>query len=95
MFLHFRVANHASIRDEQELSLIALDQHEDLSVTDVPGTDQRALPVTAIYGANAPGKSNVIDALAFMRRVVVESHQRWLLDDPIPRRPFLLKRPRG
>jgi hypothetical protein len=90
VFLRFRVANHASIRDEQELSLIALDPHEDLAVTDVPGTNQQVLPVTAIYGANASGKSNVIDALAFMRRVVVESHQRWLPDDPIPRRPFLL-----
>ena len=90
MFLRFRVANHASIREEQELSLIALDRHEDLSMTDVPGTNQEVLPVIAIYGANASGKSNVIDALAFMRRAVIESHQRWLPDDPIPRRPFLL-----
>jgi uncharacterized protein len=90
MFLRFRITNHASIRDEQELSLIALDQHDDLATTDVPGTGQQVLPAVAIYGANASGKSNVIDALAFMRRVVVQSHQRWLPDDPIPRRPFRL-----
>lgn len=90
MLLRFRVGNHASIRDEQEVSLIALDRHEDLAVVDVPGTDRQALPAAAIYGANASGKSNVIDALAFCRRVVVESHQRWLPDDPIPRRPFKL-----
>jgi len=90
VFLRFRVANHASIRDEQELSLIALDPHEDLAVADVPDTSQQVLPVTAIYGANASGKSNVIDSLAFMRKVVIDSHQRWLPDDPIPRRPFLL-----
>ena len=90
MFLRFRITNHASIRDEQELSLIALDRHDDLATADVPGTGQQALPVVAMYGANASGKSNVINALAFMRHVVVESHQRWLPDDPIPRRPFRL-----
>lgn len=90
MFLRFRVGNHASIRDEQELSLIALDHHDDLAVTDIPGMNRQTLPVVAIYGANASGKSNVINALAFMRQVVVESHQRWLPDDPIARRPFLL-----
>jgi hypothetical protein len=84
------VANHASIRDEQELSLIALDDHEDLAVADVPGTDKQALPVMSIFGANASGKSNVIDALAYMRSVVIDSHQRWLPGDPIDRRPFLL-----
>jgi AAA domain, putative AbiEii toxin, Type IV TA system len=89
VLLRFRVTNHASIRDEQELSLIALDRHDGLAYSAVPGTDNLALPVLAIYGANASGKSNVIDALAFMRRVVIESHQRWLPGDPIKRRPFL------
>ena len=90
MLLRFRVTNHASIRDEQEISLIALDEHEDIATWPVPGLNERALPTVAIFGANASGKSNVIDAMAFMRNVVINSHQRWLPGDPIERRPFLL-----
>jgi hypothetical protein len=90
MLLRFRVANHTSIRDEQEVSLIALDKHDDITTWPVPGLSERALPAVAIFGANASGKSNVIKAMAFMRDVVVNSHQRWLPGDPIARRPFLL-----
>lgn len=88
MLLRFQVANFASLRDEQELSLIALDQHADLAVRRVPGTKLSALPVVAIYGQNASGKSNVLSALAFMREAVVSSHQRWRRGQPIPRNPF-------
>ncbi len=90
MLLRFMVENHASLRDRQELSLIALDDHEDLAVRRIPGTKDQALPVGGIFGANASGKSNVVDALAFMVHAVRTSHQRWLPETRIPRRPFLL-----
>lgn len=90
MLLRFRVTNFASIRDEQELSMVALDDHPGLAVTEVPLGRERVLPVAGIFGANASGKSNLIKAMNFARTAVIESHQRWLPEDPIPRWPFRL-----
>jgi hypothetical protein len=72
------VSNYASLRDEQELSMITLDEHPDLAVKAVPREDDQVLPVVGIFGKNASGKSNVIKALTFATRAVRESHQRWL-----------------
>ena len=65
MLLRFRAANFASLRDEQELSLIALDEHPDLATGKVPRADEKTLPVAGIFGPNASGKSNMIKAIAF------------------------------
>jgi hypothetical protein len=90
VLIRFRVTNFASIRDEQELSMVALDDHADLATLAVPLNKEHALPVTAVFGPNASGKSNLIKAMNFGRAAVIESHQRWLPEDPIPRWPFRL-----
>jgi AAA15 family ATPase/GTPase len=90
MLLRFRVSNYASIRDEAELSLVAATRHEDIAVRSASGTNAEALPVAAIYGANASGKSNVVDAFFFMREAILESHQNWRPGTPINRRAFKL-----
>lgn len=54
----------------------------------VAGYDEDLLPVAALYGANASGKSNVLGALAFMREAVLESHRSWSPDQGVPREPF-------
>ncbi|MFF5305873.1 ATP/GTP-binding protein [Streptomyces sp. NPDC013161] len=79
MLLSFRVANHGSLREPQELNLVPV--YED---------ERPALTVAAIYGANASGKSTVLDAYRFFRQAVEESQARWLPGAPIERRPFLL-----
>ncbi|MFI7676678.1 ATP/GTP-binding protein [Actinophytocola sp. NPDC049390] len=79
MLRSFRLANHRSIADEQELLLMPARQSEQLAV-----------PVTAIYGANASGKSNVISGLEFMRAAVLQSFSRWEIDEGVPRNPFRL-----
>ncbi|MDG4837155.1 hypothetical protein O7631_11575 [Micromonospora sp. WMMD967] len=59
MLLSFRFANHRSFRDEQQLNLTPAyrsDEHE------------QAVRVVGVFGANASGKSNCLDALGFMRR---------------------------
>ncbi len=53
-----------------------------------PGTDEGVLPVAAIYGANASGKTNVVLAMRFMGGVVRNSHARWEPDKPIRLEPF-------
>ena len=91
MLLRFRFSNFRSFRTEQELSMIAgaiNDRAE--SVFHPSGVDDGVLPVAAIYGANASGKTNVILALQFMRGVVTNSHARWEPDWRIPAPTFWL-----
>ena len=47
------------------------------------------LPATAIYGANASGKTNALRAIYFIVQAVVESHSSWKPDSPIPIQRFL------
>ncbi len=90
MLLRFRVSNHASLRAEQEISLIAGDaaDSDESAVRPLPGSDLQVLPVVAVFGANASGKSNLVHALAFMQAAVVDSHQGWRPGQAVPRRPF-------
>lgn len=78
MLRSFRLSNHRSIADEQELLLMPARHSE-----------QPVVPVTAIYGANASGKSNVISGLEFMRSAVLDSFSKWEIEG-VPRKPFRL-----
>lgn len=90
VLIEFRVENHRSLRDEQVLTMEAGTARDkaDNRPRQVLGYSKDLLPVAALYGANASGKSNVLAALAFMRDAVFESHRLWSPDDPIPREPF-------
>ena len=64
MLLRFGVANHRSIRDYQELFLSASKRIKRKGlVVPVPTLREDAVPIVAIYGANAAGKSNLIGAM--------------------------------
>jgi AAA15 family ATPase/GTPase len=91
MLLRFRVSNYRSLRDEQELSMVAssLDDPQG-AVVRLDDLGLGVLPVAAIYGANAAGKSSVLGALQFMRDAVMGSHRRWRPEGPVPLDPFLL-----
>ena len=92
MLLRFGVTNHLSLRDRQELSLVASSLDDEASgliaCPHPPGG--RLLPAVVIYGANASGKSNLIDAIWWTRRMVLYSHRAGLPHRPIARRPFAL-----
>lgn len=92
MLIRFGVSNHRSIRDRQELLLTASRRlPKDSGLTfPVPVFREAVVPVVALYGANASGKSNLLDAINMMREQVVHSHQRLEAGEAIPRRPFLL-----
>ena len=51
---------------------------------------EAAVPVAAIYGSNASGKSNLIDAMDEIQRTIVKSHVALGATDDIPRYPFEL-----
>lgn len=63
MLRSFRLGNHRSFRDEQELLLMPA----------MPGDERTAVPVAAIYGANASGKSNLLNGLWFVSTAVGDS----------------------
>jgi AAA15 family ATPase/GTPase len=92
MLIRFAVENHKSVRDRAELSLVASGRSDrSTAIFDLPSSDLRVLPVAAVYGANASGKSNVLGALMYMRDAVLESHREWTPGGGIPRSPFLLQ----
>ncbi len=63
MLCQFTVKNYKSIRDEMtfDMQATAISEHEDRIIKDVDG--ELYLPVSAIYGPNGGGKSNVLAAL--------------------------------
>ena len=91
MLLRFGVANHRSIRDYQELFLSASRRikREGLVIL-VPTLKEAAVPIAAVYGPNAAGKSNLIDAMNEMRQAIVRSHKSLDATDLVPRAPFRL-----
>jgi hypothetical protein len=69
MLLSFRFANYRSFQAEQQLNLLPVYD------SDYPGSDQlvEPVPVVAIFGPNASGKSNLIDAFTYMCNFVGRS----------------------
>ena len=90
MLIEFRVENHRSICDEQTLTMESgrVGNADDLRPREVVGYAEKILPVAALYGANASGKTNVLNGLAFMRDAVIQSSFLWQPDQGIPRSPF-------
>jgi len=90
MRVEFRVENHRSIREEQVFSMEGgrVDRAGDDRARDVLGSPAPLLPLAAFYGANASGKSNILDAIHFVRLAVILSHRSWDPAGGVPRRPF-------
>lgn len=85
MLLSFRAVNHRSLRDEQQLLLTP-----SYSTDDSPTSVSEAVPVVGLFGPNASGKSNVVDALIYMRDLVRDSLQENEPEAGIRRHPFAL-----
>jgi uncharacterized protein len=91
MLLEFRIENHRSIREEQVLSMEAanIGDANDPRPRIIVGHDKPILPVVALYGANASGKSNVLDAIKFMIDAINDSQRLWPPENETPHNPFL------
>lgn len=78
MLIRFHVTNHLSFRDEVTLSLLPSKSRllNDHLLQDRRGKAVEVLPLLALYGANASGKSNLVKSLAFLRRLVLREHCR-------------------
>lgn len=88
MLLQFSVTNHRSIK---ETAIISMKAAADKSMKEVlisPDGKKQIVPVMAIYGANAAGKSNVIHALLLMREMVCGNYAKPLKGAELPQEPF-------
>ena len=72
MLLQFTFKNFRSFKDKNTLDMRATKVKE-LSYHIRNAGKEKVLPITAIYGANASGKSNVIEAISFMKLCVTSS----------------------
>lgn len=99
MILNFSIQNFGSIKDKQTLSFEAdkSDHLEEAYVTRCGG--RRILKLALLYGANASGKTTVLNALDFLRELVVEPKSKkterldfepYLFDPDTPKQPTVL-----
>ena len=72
MLIQFNFENYKSFREEATLDLSAAKMTE-FSDRVVTIGSEKILPVAAIYGANASGKSNIYNAFEYMAEYVVNS----------------------
>lgn len=72
MLIQFNFKNYKSFREEATLDLSAAKMTE-FSDRVVSIGSEKILPVAAIYGANASGKSNIYNAFEYMSEYVVNS----------------------
>ena len=72
MLIEFRVANFRSFREEQAFSLVA-GNGDELPSNCIDSDDYHLLRCAAIYGPNASGKSNFVEALNFVTILIGRS----------------------
>lgn len=72
MLIQFNFKNFKSFRDEASLDLSA-EKMTEFSDRVVSEGNDKILPMAAIYGANASGKSNIYNAFEYMADYVIES----------------------
>ena len=72
MLIQFNFKNFKSFRDEAILDLSAAKMTEFSDRVVLEG-NEKILPMAAIYGANASGKSNIYNAFEYMAGYVIES----------------------
>lgn len=88
MLLQFSVTNHKSIKNTAAISMKASKDTSLRKCVIKPDGKKELLPVLALYGANAAGKSNVLHALLLMRDMVCGSYAKLLKGEALPQEPF-------
>ena len=88
MIVNFSIQNFGSIKEKQTLSFEAdkSNQLEDYYVINTNGL--RLLKLGLIYGANASGKTTILNALDFLRDIVLKPEEK--KTEPLDFKPFLL-----
>jgi len=88
MLISVSIENWMSFQHKATFSMVASrERQHGERITQLPRYSMRVLPIAAIYGGNASGKTNFFKALAFAKRFIVEGTG---FEESIPVEPFLL-----
>lgn len=87
MLIQFSVDNYRSIKDKIIFSMMTASKDKERCFKI---RNYELLNSAVIYGANASGKSNILSAMAFMRRVVLNKMKVIQSTDLLPHDPFKL-----
>ncbi len=90
MLIQFSVANYKSFHGETTFSFLPAKRivdHKDHLICDEAGKTVEVLPVAAIFGANASGKSNLVDAIRFAKKLILKGSSEF---EQIQTNPFKL-----
>ncbi len=93
MLIEFSTENYRSIKEKVTLSLLASRSDKSLEENTFPmlkTKKERLLRSCVLYGANASGKTNILRALASLKRLVLLSHNLQK-GSPLPFNPFKLE----
>ena len=75
MLVQVTIENFLSFKEATTFSMLGVNSdlnHIEHLTIDLVGKGRSLLPVAAIYGANAAGKSNLINAIDFAKDLIVE-----------------------
>jgi len=89
MLIEFSVGNFLSFKEIVNLNMVASTRKENNANTFSDGKSI-FLKSCVIYGANASGKSNLIEAMSFMKRFVLNSSKETQIKESIPVNHFKL-----
>lgn len=73
MLVQFKLKNFMSFKDETVLDMRAVNAYKEHESNLINLGKDKLLRVVSIYGANASGKSNLLKAFSFFRRLLIES----------------------
>ena len=87
MLVEFSVNNFKSIKDSVTFSMLSGRSKEGI----IKYNDKmNLLSCAAIFGANASGKTTILDAITMMKRIVLNTDKIFLSADELPYNPFKL-----
>ena len=97
MLIEFSVENFKSIRERQTLSMVASNYYKELvdeNTFEVISDEKfpRLLKSAVIYGANASGKTTLVNAMEFVDNFVCNSSKESQSGDEVPVIPFRLSK---
>lgn len=94
MLIQFSLSNYKSFKEEVKLSLLASNYdktfREEENIIHVPKFGLRLLKSAVVYGANASGKTKLVEGMNFMKHFLLNSSKEGQIDEPINVVPFKL-----
>jgi len=94
MLIQFTLKNNKCFKEEIKFSLIASNYDKSTRTDEntfiIEKFNLRLLKSAAIYGANASGKTKLVEGVKAMKQIILNSSKEGQIDEPIGVTPFLL-----